>query len=362
MSPTPLILVTGASGSTGSATARELLARGARVRAMVRVHDSRSADLGHRGAEIALGSLTSMADVRKALDGARRAYFVAPFIAGALDAATVFACAAEEARVETIVTMSQWLADPDHPSLHTRRTWLADQVFAWMPTVGTVTVNPGFFAENYMAALEPIAQFGMMTMPLGHGFNAPPSNEDLARVIACILMDPTPHIGKVYRPTGPDLLSPTDIAAAFSRVLDRSVAYRDIPFTMMAKVAKSLGYSDFQMAQLTHYIDEYRRGTFAIGAPTTAVEDITGVPAESFEVTVGRYVAASNYGTAGIASRAGAMGRLLKALATRAPSARRYARTFGADGFAGTSLAIDSPRWSAARRDPAANRSATVSP
>lgn len=37
---------------------------------------------------------------------------------------------------------------------------------------------------------------------------------------------PAPRIGKVYRPTGPRLLSPDQIAAAFAKVLDRKVTYR----------------------------------------------------------------------------------------------------------------------------------------
>jgi len=36
--------------------------------------------------------------------------------------------------------------------------------------------------------------------------NAPPSNEDIARVAVAALMDPARHAGKSYRPTGPELL------------------------------------------------------------------------------------------------------------------------------------------------------------
>ncbi|HWG20735.1 MAG TPA: hypothetical protein VG225_09405, partial [Terracidiphilus sp.] len=37
----------------------------------------------------------------------------------------------------------------------------------------------------------------------GNSRNAPPSNEDIARVAAVALMDPARHGGKTYRPTGP---------------------------------------------------------------------------------------------------------------------------------------------------------------
>ena len=144
------------------------------------------------------------------------------------------------ARVEVVVVLSQWLTDPAHRSLHASEKWLSSRVFEWAP-VDTVTVNPGWFADNYMAALEPIAQFGIMAMPLGEGLNAPPSNEDVARVIAGALANPEPHIGKSYRPTGPRLLSPEDIAATYSKVLGRQVRYQNAPLGLFLKVARALG-------------------------------------------------------------------------------------------------------------------------
>ena len=65
--------------------------------------------------------------------------------------------------------------------------------------------------------MAPIAQLGLMPLPLGDGLNAPPSNEDIARVAAAMLADPAPHIGKSYRPTGPELLSPKDIAGIMAK-------------------------------------------------------------------------------------------------------------------------------------------------
>ena len=60
----PTILVTGATGKTGSAVVEQLLERGYPVRALIRRHDDRSARLETLGAEIVLGdflaSLTSI--------------------------------------------------------------------------------------------------------------------------------------------------------------------------------------------------------------------------------------------------------------------------------------------------------------
>ena len=133
--------------------------------------------------------------------------------------------------------------------------------------------------------------FGMLTLPYGAGLNAAPSNEDMARVISTLLARPEGHAGKTYRITGPKLLSPQEIAATMGTVLGRKVRYVNAPVWMLAKVVKGLGYDDFAIAQTKEYWAEYRRGTFAIGAPTDAVLRITGRAAEDYETTARRYAA-----------------------------------------------------------------------
>ena len=56
--PKPRILVTGATGKTGSVVVAELLQAGYPVRAMVHRHDGRSARLKAQGAEIAVADMS----------------------------------------------------------------------------------------------------------------------------------------------------------------------------------------------------------------------------------------------------------------------------------------------------------------
>jgi uncharacterized protein YbjT (DUF2867 family) len=202
----------------------------------------------------------------------------------------MFAAAAKDAKLEVVVALSQWVASADHPAAHAREKWLSDRVFQWTPDLDVVIVNPGFFADNYMAALEPMAHFGLMGMPLGNGLNAPPSNEDIARVIVGALTNPAPHIGKSYRPTGPRLLSPGEIAAAIGKALGRKVKYQDVPMKLFFKVAKSLGISDFVIEELSYFLLDYQRNAFGLGAPTDAVLEVGGMAPEPFEETARRYV------------------------------------------------------------------------
>jgi NAD(P)H dehydrogenase (quinone) len=340
-------LVTGATGKTGAAVTVQLLAKGCAVRALVHRIDQRSERLKNAGAEIFVGSLEDMGDLRTAMSGIQRAYFCPPLDYGTLRRATLFAVAAQEAKLEAVAVLSQWLADPLHPALHAREKWLTDQVLKWIPDVGVITINPGFFADNYFAALEAMAHFGLMAIPLGKGLNAPPSNEDVAGVIVGALTNPAPHIGKSYRPTGPKLLSPEEIAAAIGKALGRRVKYQNAPIKLFLKVAKSLAIPEFVIEELFWFLTDYQRNSFGIGAPTDAVLDVCGQPPEDFEQIAKRYVAASGFGKRTAGSLFLAIGNLAKGLATSAPDPDMIARTLQIPRIQHAMLAADSREWQA---------------
>lgn len=341
----PRTLVTGATGKTGTPTVHQLLEKGFPVRALVRREDSRSAALAHAGAEIVVGSLEDPFDLERAMRGVQRAYFCPPLEPGTLRRAALFAIAAQEAHLETVVVLSQWLVDRSHIALHAREKYLSGRVFDWMPGVATITVNPGWFADNYMAAFEAISQFGVMALPLGQGLNAPPSNEDISRVIVGALTRPDDLIGKSLRPTGPQLLSPDDIARTFGRVLGRGVRYQDAPMNLFLKFAKSIGLSDFLIVQLHAFLQDYQRGSFGVGAPTNVVQDIGGRPAEDFETIIRRYVAGSALARRSVGATARAAWNLVKATATSRPDLDAMAARLSLPAIAHASLAADSSSW-----------------
>lgn len=341
----PTILVTGAAGKTGTAATLQLRARGYPVRALVRREDVRSERLKRAGAEIVVGSLEDIVDLRRSLGGVQRAYFCPPFEYGTLRRAALFAAVAREARLEVVVALSQWLTDPLHPAIHAREKWLSGKVLETIPGVDIVTVNPGFFADNYFVALEPIAQFGLMATPLGEGLNAPPSNEDIARVVVGALTHPGPHIGKAYRPTGPRLLAPQEIAAIIGKAMGRRVEYRNAPMNLFLKVARSLAVTDFVIEQLYWFLRDYQRNSFAIGAPTSAVLEVGGAPPEDFEQIVRRYVAASPVVKRTAASKLRAARNLIKGLLTPTPNIDAIARRLEIPRIANAALAADSVEW-----------------
>ena len=287
----PRILVTGATGKTGRVVVAALLKAAYPVRAVVRREDGRSARLRAQGAEIAVSEMSDVERIADALDDVQRAYYCPPFDPYMIQSAAGFAVAAREAQLEHIVSLTQWLASPSHPSLMTRQLWLTDRLFSAMPGVAHTIVNPGFFADNYLATIGPAAHLGVFPWIYGNSRNAPPSNEDIARVAAAALMNPRQHGGKSYRPTGPDLLGANDMAKAISRAVGRSVRAVPTPTWMFMKVARMGGYPIDLLSNLRYYIEDHRRGAFELGAPTTDVPDVTGRPAEDFETIARRYAA-----------------------------------------------------------------------
>ena len=133
--PKPKILVTTAAGDTGKATTLALLEKGFPVRAFVRKHDSRSKELEKAGAEVFVGNMMDFADVTRSLEGVRRAYVCAPPDHHCLHKSVAFGIAAEDAKLDAIVWMGQWLSDPQHRSLPTRETYYSDRVLQWLPNV-----------------------------------------------------------------------------------------------------------------------------------------------------------------------------------------------------------------------------------
>ncbi|RDK11359.1 NmrA family NAD(P)-binding protein [Cupriavidus lacunae] len=287
----PRILVTGATGKTGSVVVAELLKAGYPVRAMVHREDGRSVRLKAQGAEIAVADMSDVERVADALKDVQRAYYCPPFDPYMIQGAVAFAVAARESRLEHIVSLTQWLSSPSHPALMTRQHWLVDRLFSMMPRAGHTIVNPGFFADAYLVTIGLSAHLGIFPWIFGNSRNAPPSNEDIARVAVAALMDPARHAGKSYRPTGPELLGTQDMARAIGRAVGRPVRVAPTPTWMFMKAARMSGYPIDVFSGIRYYIDDHKRGAFELGAPTMDVPDVTGQPAEDFETIARRYAA-----------------------------------------------------------------------
>ena len=343
----PRVLVTGAAGHTGLPAVQHLIERGFPVRAFVRRKDHRSEHLERIGAEVCIGNLFDVCDLRSAMRGVQRAYHCPPFGSNLLHGIVAFATAAEEARLESVAWMGAWNRHESHASIHSREHWLATRVQRWLPDVQSIYIDPGMFAFTYFLGLPFIVHLGLLALPFGDGANAPPANEDIGQLAAETLVDPERHAGRTYRPTGPDLLSGDDCARILTEVTGRRVRYKAASTREFIKAALALGYPMFEISQVRHFAEDARSGVFAVNAPTDHVETILGRPAEDFATTASRYIASPDLIAPGlrIGSRMHAVKLAIRMLMTRVPNLDAWERTRGHMEIRSCTPTIDSSNW-----------------
>jgi NAD(P)H dehydrogenase (quinone) len=330
-----LILVTAANGHTGLPAAKELLSLGFKVRALVRNKKGAGAiELANLGAEIFVGDMNDIRDLRLALKDVQRAYFCSAVDRNTLFKIITFIIAAEEAKLEHVVYITQWLASEAHHSLITKEQWLGDQIVKMHKHVNYTFVNPGLFGFAYFMTTAAVAQLGMMPSVVKGatsgkvGLNAPPSEEDQGRVIAHILKNPTPHIGKTYRPTGPKEISLVDAANIFGKVLGRSVKVMEVSENMFLKAVKSEGVPPYEYCNVIYYMKEFEKNAFAVGGSvTTVIKDITGREPEDFETMARREFAIRPDARRTLMNKFKAIYNFIKMLLTPTPDMIAYEKS-----------------------------------
>jgi uncharacterized protein YbjT (DUF2867 family) len=265
------ILVTGAAGHTGGIgrTVVELLRKQDKaVRAMVRKEDERAQALRDLGAEVVAGNLLDLEAMHRAIAGCETMYFGMSVSEEYLAATVNVAAVAKHHGVKAFVNMSQMTvsqmsitettASPQH-KLH----WLAEQALNWSG-LPVVHVRPTVLLEGFFLILTPdsVRRFNQIRLPFGEGKTSPVAVEDVARVIAGILANPQPHIGKIYQLTGPQSENMDFYAREYSKVLGRTITYQDIPVESWRDALMASGLPVHLVNHLVTMADLHRAGRY----------------------------------------------------------------------------------------------------
>jgi uncharacterized protein YbjT (DUF2867 family) len=280
------VLVTGAAGThggTGRHLVEELIARDIPVRALARLDDERATRLRALGAEIVVGDLTRLDDMRRALDGVDRVFLCYPLASGLLHASTTLCAAARDAGVRAIANVSIMMAAPDHPSPVCRDHWLAERVLDWAG-VTPIHLRAGFFFENLLRfCAADIRAENSIALPFGDGAArlAWVGARDVAAVAAAVLAEPEAHGGRTYEVTGDATLSIIEIAGAMGDALGRRIGYRAPPLAdWLAHVAPVLGTNEQLRAHVAVLGRAFASGRVA-GRTNDLVARLTGRAAQS---------------------------------------------------------------------------------
>jgi NAD(P)H dehydrogenase (quinone) len=279
------ILVTTANGATGRPMVDHLLEAGFTVRAMVRTDNERAQRLRDKGAEVVLGDLLSLSDVRAALQGVQRAYFNYPLGEGLVEAAVMFAQAAREQDLELIVNMSQIQSRPQARSKATQNHWLSEQVFDWSG-VPTTQLRVTFFMQ-WLLYISGLIRHGRYVMPFdGDSRFAPIAARDIALTAATIFASPEKHGGRIYTLTGSVEYSHKELAAEVSRVLGTDLPFEQVTATTyMELIGHKGGKAALQHFEATAI--DLQEGLLA--GVTDAAPSINGQPPMTVEAFVNGY-------------------------------------------------------------------------
>ncbi|WP_328399843.1 NAD(P)H-binding protein [Streptomyces sp. NBC_00390] len=271
----PVIAVTGASGSIGGRVARRLSATGAAIRLLGR-DPARLPELPGAVAAppCSYGDGEAM---RRALDGADTLFLVSAHEAPdrvrehrtAVDAAVA-------AGVRRIVYTSFVGAAPAATFTYARDHWHTEEyIRASLP-------RHTFLRDNFYLAAFPAmtGKDGVLRGPAGRGRVAAVAHDDIADAAAAVLLDGTgAHHGRVYDLTGPSAFSLAEAADELSRVTGREVRY--VPESREEAYASRAGYGAEEW-EVTGWVTSYEAmATGEMAAVSDAVPRLTGHPAQS---------------------------------------------------------------------------------
>jgi uncharacterized protein YbjT (DUF2867 family) len=265
------VLVTGATGNTGSALVARLAERGTNVRAMVRKESD--ANRLPAGVTTVVADFDDAASLTAALAGAARAYLVTPSTEQAQAQQQRFADLAVQAGVQHLVVLSQLAADQNSPVRFLRYHAEVEQHIQNLG-VDYTFLRPNLYFQGLLAFAESITADNRFYAPIGDARVSAVDVRDIATVAAAALTEPG-HERQIYTITGPNAITHAEIASALSVALDRPINFVDVPAQMFADSLTGI-LPPWQVDGLVEDYAHYSRGEAA--TVTSVVEQVTGKP------------------------------------------------------------------------------------
>ena len=278
-----MILVTTA-GKVGFETVRLLRERDVPVRVLVR-DPAKAAALAEAGAEIAKGDLDVPAAIDDAMTGVSAVVLVSPAVPA--QELNVVASAARAGTGHVVKATSKASAD----SPIARRRWQAE-IEAGLAASGIphTLLRSNAYMQNVLALAPAIAKTSSFGSAAGKGRSGLVDARDVAAVAAEVAASPAAHAGQTYWLTGPGLISNYDVAAVLSKLLGRTITYRELTVEENTETMIRAGVPE-QIAQMNTQAFSLAAGGDAEWL-TEDVPSLLGRPARSFQHFANDYATA----------------------------------------------------------------------
>ena len=219
------ILVTGSSGLVGSEVVRQLVARGADVRALSR--DPEKAMLPS-GVAAVKGDMMDPASMRPALEGIRTLFLLAAVVPDELNQAMNTLTLSIAAGVSNFVYLSAIHADRFSNVPHFASKGAVERAIADLGIAATI-LRPGYFMQNEAGLKEVLVEHGTYPMALGTAGTLFVDTRDLAEIAAIELLrrdaGTMPLPLETLDVVEPELMTGPMIADMWTDALGRKVQY-----------------------------------------------------------------------------------------------------------------------------------------
>jgi uncharacterized protein YbjT (DUF2867 family) len=213
------ILVTGGTGHVGSEVVKQLKARGAEVRVLVRKEGTSLPD----DIEAVVGDLLDPVSVQKALEGMDKLYLLNAVTADELTQGLIAYDLAKRLKLQHIVYHSVFRVEHFKDVPHFASKLAIESALREFDLPFTV-IRPNYFFQNDLSLKDPLTKAGIYPMPLGPEGISAVDIRDIAEA-AAIALTSDGHQGKTYNLNGPDVLSGPKVASIWSGQLGREVRY-----------------------------------------------------------------------------------------------------------------------------------------
>jgi len=245
-----MILVTGATGVSGSIVIREFARQQVPVRALVRNRAKAHIFDALPSVEVVEGNMLQPETLGAALDGVERVLMISSAAERMVDTQTTFIEASKRAGVRHIVKFSGAEASVGFNSANFRTAQAHENIERYLEASGLAWTHlrPSQFMQFYFPGAPAMhLTADALSLPMANATLAPVAIEDIAK-IAFRLLHNGGHENKSYDITGPEALTMTEVAAHISRAIGRDIRYIDVT------------------------LEEYRQAMLATGAAPERVE------------------------------------------------------------------------------------------
>ena len=241
-----MILITGASGTVGSAVLAEVARTGQKHRAMYRSkEDAAKAPLG---TEVVIADFTDKASLASALHGVESVFLVCSPLPQLVELEGNMIAASEAAGVRRIVLHSALGAEdyPDSfPSWHRK---VEDKLRT--TKMAYCILRPNSFLQNILAYYAPsIRAQGAFYAAMGNARVSFLDVRDIA-VVAARALQGGEHDGRIYELNGPEALTYPELGDKIAKLTGVNARYVDIPAEAQRKAMLDQGMPEWQVTAL----------------------------------------------------------------------------------------------------------------